>query len=409
MESLKGWVSNVSTTIGPDDVQDQIEQAASADLAKQLSSTPNSKKKTSKKSAASKAWNRAMKLIRRIHLYSGLFMFPWVLLYGFTGWFFNHPRYFTGDQFQSFAAASVVDGELSRLPSAEKIAELAVEEINLASFMVDGPEVELAPNSKARFDRYMSFNVNGEKQTHTVTLHPVTGDGSVRTTILEEPTPETEDDGKPEVVVNPLQDVTEIELAENTQTAAAELVPKLLEELDLESDEAFTGRFSSSVVFTALVDGRPCDVTYNMGNGSVAARSHDAPKNSLQTKSFLQRLHLSRGYTPNMNTRTWWAISVDAMFLSMVFWGVSGIVMWWQIKRTRTLGTAFLIASLICATWLTVGMHEELSARGRRGRGGGGRRPVAILGRITAPSKSPSELNSIVPCCSLNFGWLSMS
>src|SRR5687768_4458683 len=34
--------------------------------------------------------SRAMYWIRRIHLYSGLFMFPWVMLYGVTALLFNH-------------------------------------------------------------------------------------------------------------------------------------------------------------------------------------------------------------------------------------------------------------------------------------------------------------------------------
>ncbi|MEM7559353.1 MAG: hypothetical protein AAF394_09525, partial [Planctomycetota bacterium] len=70
-----------------------------------------------------------------------------------------------------------------------------------------------------------------------------------------------------------------------------------------------------------------------------------------------------RGYAPSLGTRTWWAISVDAMFFSMVFWGFSGIFMWWQIKRTRTIGFVILAASAICATWLAFGMHDQLSSR----------------------------------------------
>src|SRR5262245_33925407 len=40
-------------------------------------------------------WYRvAMHWVRRIHLYSGLFMFPWVMLYGITALLFNHPGAF---------------------------------------------------------------------------------------------------------------------------------------------------------------------------------------------------------------------------------------------------------------------------------------------------------------------------
>lgn len=35
-----------------------------------------------------------LKVLRRIHLYAGLFMTPWILLYGISGFMFNHPSWF---------------------------------------------------------------------------------------------------------------------------------------------------------------------------------------------------------------------------------------------------------------------------------------------------------------------------
>ena len=36
-----------------------------------------------------------MRLVRRVHLYSGLFLVPLVLLYGVTAFLFNHPAAFS--------------------------------------------------------------------------------------------------------------------------------------------------------------------------------------------------------------------------------------------------------------------------------------------------------------------------
>ena len=80
-----------------------------------------------------------------------------------------------------------------------------------------------------------------------------------------------------------------------------------------------------------------------------------------KTKNFLQRLHLSRTYSPHFNIRWFWALLVDGMVLSMVFWGLSGMIMWWQIKRTRLLGGGFLVASIVCTAFLTMGMHDHSS------------------------------------------------
>jgi hypothetical protein len=53
-------------------------------------------------------------------------------------------------------------------------------------------------------------------------------------------------------------------------------------------------------------------------------------------------------------------VIVDVMAFVMVFWGVSGIVMWWQIKSTRRFGSAAMLVSLIFAIWLVYAMYIEL-------------------------------------------------
>jgi len=35
-----------------------------------------------------------MKIMRRTHLYAGLFLAPWVAMYGFSGFIFNHGSWF---------------------------------------------------------------------------------------------------------------------------------------------------------------------------------------------------------------------------------------------------------------------------------------------------------------------------
>jgi len=157
-------------------------------------------------------------------------------------------------------------------------------------------------------------------------------------------------------------------------------VPALLAELGLPEGEIFTGRRTPTLQFQADIDGEPYVLNYNLGNGAVALVA-DAARPEMDTKSFMQRLHLSRGYAPHWNVEWLWALIVDAMFLSMVFWGVSGLLMWWQIKRTRLLGSGFLVASLAVTVILVVGMHDSLTASGPRGGGGhggrgGGARPA---------------------------------
>ena len=112
-------------------------------------------------------------------------------------------------------------------------------------------------------------------------------------------------------------------------------------------------------------DGKTWRVTYNAPANQVSGKPADEPPASteLSTRQFLLRLHLARGYPSERNTRWVWALIVDVMAAVMVFWGCSGLLMWWQIKSTRWLGLAVVLMSVVAATWVGVAMHDVLTGR----------------------------------------------
>ncbi|MCP4782247.1 MAG: hypothetical protein GY903_17310 [Fuerstiella sp.] len=303
-----------------------------------------------------------MKLIRKIHLYSGIFMFPFVLLYGFTGWFFNHPRYFTGDQVTTFMASDVVDGRLGQLATPDAMAAEIVDDLNRSSSLADGPLINLTDARAPQFNRFFSYTVTADNASHQVSLDPITGAGEIRTTYSKDED-ESQAGGPP---ANPLETVTSATIAHNALAEAQELFPKILTELELPSADANSGRRAPGLVFSAEVDGVPSVVTYNLGTGAVSALREDSLP-ATEVKSFLQRMHMARMYSPHYNIKWLWALQVDLMFVSMVFWALSGLLMWWQLKKTRLLGSGFFIVSILSAVVLTVGMHDQLATAGRRG------------------------------------------
>jgi hypothetical protein len=60
--------------------------------------------------------------------------------------------------------------------------------------------------------------------------------------------------------------------------------------------------------------------------------------------AFLERFHRRRGYATGYGLDTVWAVSVDAFIVAMVFWVLSGLWMWWEMKVTRMLGLTALLA-----------------------------------------------------------------
>jgi hypothetical protein len=334
-----------------------------------------------------------MKFIRRVHLYSGIFMFPWVLMYGVTGWLFNHPRLFTADTVTHFDGEEVLGGALSRLVSPEQMARSIVDEINFSSFLADGPEVKLTDKRPPQLDSFLSYTVKADGMSHSITLDPISGDGEIRSTRTGTPTSAGDHgSGAESASTNPLQVVARIPLPPNNLSQAQETLPWVLEELRLPNGEITTGRRTPTLSFSADIDGVPSVVTCNLSNGNVAAMRDDV-RHPVEVKNFAQRLHLSRGYSPHFNTRWFWALSVDAMFLSMVFWGLSGLLMWWQIKRTRWPGAAFLVVSLAATILLVVGMHDSFAVGGIRSPEPA-RPTVATNGQASGSTASPASARS---------------
>ena len=68
---------------------------------------------------------RLILLARRLHLYFGLFLLPWVLLYGLTAIFFNHPAAFHSRSLTHYGA-DVLDGSLLADPPAAAVLAGAV-------------------------------------------------------------------------------------------------------------------------------------------------------------------------------------------------------------------------------------------------------------------------------------------
>jgi hypothetical protein len=67
-------------------------------------------------------------------------------------------------------------------------------------------------------------------------------------------------------------------------------------------------------------------------------------KQVVKMPAFLERMHRRRGYQQPYALEDMWAFSVDLVIAAMVFWALSGLWMWWEMKKTRVLGFAFGVA-----------------------------------------------------------------
>jgi hypothetical protein len=85
----------------------------------------------------------------------------------------------------------------------------------------------------------------------------------------------------------------------------------------------------------------PRRLTFSTANRLLTIDRQRARPNAL-----LERFHRRRGYATGYQLDTVWAVSVDLFIIGMVFWVISGLWMWWEMKVTRRLGMTAVATGL---------------------------------------------------------------
>ena len=94
----------------------------------------------------------------------------------------------------------------------------------------------------------------------------------------------------------------------------------------------------------------PRRITYTPGDGRVLVE-----KQEFRANAFLERMHRRRGYQQPFLADTLWAACVDLTIAAMLFWALSGLWMWWEMKATRNWGAlAALSGAALFAFYLAV-------------------------------------------------------
>ena len=316
-------------------------------------------------------WGRTlMHWVRRTHLYLGLFLLPWAVLYGVTGFLFNHPMVLSDQKSQSFSQSDWNGTPLSSSLDPATIAHQVVEALKKRSSAAT--DYALIEPEKATFVRELaSATVKTDDRKMTIFLDVLGRGGIVYTSFAKDPVLERssfavgqakparqESKGKSEEKPGSNEKlVIDTSLPEIYKQA----IPKLLAKLGYPSGDVSVGLIPD-LTFLMHADNKKWVVNYNALSGTVSGRPLETPVEGLSMRRFLTRLHQVHGYTYSLGARWVWAVFVDLMSGVMVFWGISGVFMWWQIKMTRTLGWLTLLVSTLIAALLTVGMWQVLSA-----------------------------------------------
>ncbi len=307
-----------------------------------------------------------MKLVRRVHLYSGLFLLPWVLLYGVTALLFNHPTTFSVWTSARIGKPADEAAPFGALTSPDALAEEVVRALERTIGEETGeepPDFEVARDRVIRFDGEFIVEAESTSAQHRVRIDPAVGNGMLVSRSLEtslDPDAASEADDA-ETEAEPLSFARAgIEVESPYLETLVTDAGRVLGDRGLEHDSIGL-RFSPVLRFDMHAHGSRWHVRYEPDGGVVSGVELLEPPAGIGLRDFLTELHLAHEYPTNVRARWWWGLVVDAMFVAMVFWGVSGVLMWVQIKSVRWKGLAFLAASTAFTIFVLVLMYRELS------------------------------------------------
>jgi hypothetical protein len=280
--------------------------------------------------------------VRRAHLYSGLALVPFVLLYGITGGLLNHPTLLSRTLDTHTIAGAELDalGFAPRLDANELLAELE------RAPQMEGLEVvrDVEPRLRGRW----SMRTSKAGVVHTLLVDA--NDADARVFVRA---------GEPEADVLKLDagvlPATEA-LTERFRTAAIAA---------LAAHEIPTGdaglRDTPVLEFAVRRDGSDFTATFDPQNRSLELEPRAAVTSGDRLRDFAIRLHFAHTYPTESGTRFFWALIVDAMALSMAGWALTGLYMWWQMKTLRRIGAVVLVVTAVATLPLVLSMWRELA------------------------------------------------
>ena len=139
-------------------------------------------KNRKKRCFTGKHYSRFMKLVRRTHMYTGLILLPWVLLFGASGVLFNHPTWLASAKIVHRSDAEIVKETVDFAPpDPARFATQVVAGINNSADGEELPEFELVSPGKARLTGRLSYIAATEADQHTIWINLHNGRARIET------------------------------------------------------------------------------------------------------------------------------------------------------------------------------------------------------------------------------------
>lgn len=263
-------------------------------------------------------------------------MLPWVALYAISGWLFNHPQFGADERpGTSFDADEAFPEAMAAVPDPDTAADAIVAGLGQAAPSADIARTDALP---PRIERGLSAVAKTAEGDQQLFVDMVRRTGSLRP--VEDEAPEHPD---------ALGELGPLAPSGVEPAAFERLATEALTELGVAA-ESVELRSAPRVRFSVDVDGEHWLATYDAKSGEVTF--DPAPPDGPPIKRLLAKLHMTHVYPGPFGAAWLHTLVVDLVATAMLLWVVTGLLMWWQMRRLRRVGAVVMTSSLVATLWL---------------------------------------------------------
>ena len=276
------------------------------------------------------------KFNRRVHLYSGLVMVPYIFIFGLSGLIFNHPTMFSNRSLDTFQLDEG-DGFKALFPNIEELAASLTDSI-VSDNIISNP------------------NIEDIKYSNTMILRNVNDIADYRMQV-DIPTSKIQLITLPDFVSEPAikRGTYDFEFGINNEKLLQKM-ERILSDQDIQPGRSRVQGIPN-LVFDLKTESKDYRVTFDLISGNY--RIDDLHKRDFKVSYMLTNLHESHGYPVAGFSVTWlWVFFADSLAVLMIVWAVSGLIMWYKMKKQFTLGVILLSLSVLVFFIIVISRYE---------------------------------------------------
>jgi len=278
-----------------------------------------------------------LKLNRQVHMYTGLFMIPFLFIFGLSGISFNHSAFLSANRSVDFFELNENETLSEHFPNLDK----------LASELID---------TLAYKDILDNCHIKSVKYDNTMIVRSKNKDADYRIQV-DIPSNKVQIMTLPDFVADPIVARGQIDYTHKLNSNELLMdIEKIIHSKGFNSGVSRTQRIPD-VVIDVESENINYRIHYNLENGQY--RVNDLDQRKFKLNYLIGNSHELHGYPLSGFSLKWlWVFFADLLALLMMLWSITGLIMWYKMKKNYLIGLILLSISFILFVSIIINQYE---------------------------------------------------